>query len=147
MLTINQQPITRAEIGEIEPMSVEAHLAALASEIAERLEEMEVAKMQSGGSLLSKLAAVRSISPVAFRLTIQLLHGNTDALESYASRAKVRGISKQTVYLECKYELAKVKHLFPSLVSMLETMQANALAHEDPMSNADAIRQGKGHVI
>jgi hypothetical protein len=51
------------------------------------------------------------------------------------------------VFLECKNELAKVRHLFPLLVEHVEQMQQHALAHEDPMSNADAIREGREQVI
>jgi len=143
MLTINQQPVTPSDYGEHGERSTESKLAALASEIAERLEEMEQIKLMSAGQLCTKLASVRSVSPVVFRMTIQLLHGNTDALESYAHRAASRGVSKQTVFLECKNELAKVRHLFPMLVAHVEQMQAQALMHEDPMSNADSIRQGR----
>jgi hypothetical protein len=143
MLTINQHPVVAADYGERTERSRESQLAALASEIAERMEEMEQLKMQSAGSLVIKLAAVRSVSPVVFRMIIQLLHGNTAALESYGQRAAARGVSKQTVFLECKNELAKVRHLFPVLVDHIESLQLNALAHEDPMSNSDAIREGK----
>jgi hypothetical protein len=104
---------------------------------------MEQVKVASVGGLITRLSTVRSLSPVAFRIIIQLLHGNTDALESYSQRAKARGVSKQTVFLEVKNELAKVRSLFPLIVQHVETMQFNALAHEDPMSNSDAIREGR----
>jgi hypothetical protein len=143
MLTINQQPVVAADYGEHGDRSKEARLASIASEITERLEEMEQIKMQSAGTLISKLASVRMISPVVFRMVIQLLHGNTAALESYGQRADLRGVSKQQVYLECVNELHKASHHFPNITAMFMAMQAHALSHEDPMSNADAIREGK----
>jgi hypothetical protein len=147
MLTINQQPVTPADYGEHGERSKEARLAAIASEITERLEEMEEIKQASGGQLVQKLAAVRSISQVTFRMIIQLLHGNTAALESYAQRAHLRGVSKQQIYLECINEVAKAAPHFPKITAMFIEMQQHALAHEDPMSNADAIREGREQVI
>ena len=140
MLTIYQQPITQADRGERAEQSVEAQLAAIAAEIAARLDEMEQLKLMSGGAFVSKLASCRSISPVAFRMTLQLLSGNTLPLLSYGERAQARGVSKQTVYLETKNAFERVRHIFPDLVIVLEKMQRNALAHEDPTSNADALR-------
>jgi hypothetical protein len=140
MLTIYQQPVTLPDRGEPESVSVDRELASIAAEIAARLEEMEGLKLMSGGALVSKLAACRSISPVVFRLTIQLLSGNTEPLQSYAQRATKRGVSKQTVFLETKNELRKVSHIFPDLTNALEAELRSALNHEDPTPNADAIR-------
>ncbi len=141
MLTIYQQPITAADRGEHPERTVEAELAAIAGEIAARLDEMEGLKLMSGGALVSKFAACRAISPVAFRMTVQLLSGNVSPLLSYADRAHARGVSKQTVFLETKNELERVRHIFPQLVIALESMRRNALMHEDPTGNADAIAQ------
>ena len=140
MLTIYQQPITQPDRGERTERTVEAELAAIAAEIAARLDEMESIKLMSGGALVSKFAACRSISPVAFRMTLQLLSGNVLPLLSYADLAAARGVSKQTVYLETKNELERVRHIFPQLVLALEVMRRNALSHEDPTSNADSLR-------
>ena len=147
MLTINQQPITPADYGERSDRSKEASLASLASEVCERLEEMEQIKMMSSATLITKLASVRIITPVVYRMVIQLLHGNTAALESYAQRAAARGVSKQQVYLECLNEVQKASVHFPTITALFVEMQQHALAHEDPMSNADAIRQGREQVI
>lgn len=140
MITIYQQPVSMPDRGEPAPVSVDRELAAIAAEIAARLEEMESLKLMAGGGLVSKLAACRAISPVVFRFTIQLLSGNTEPLQSYAQRAAKRGVSKQTVFLETKNEMKKVAHLFPDLVHALEAELRTALAHEDPTSNADALR-------
>jgi hypothetical protein len=161
MLTINQHPVVAADYGDRPDRSVESQLAALASEIAERLEEMEQIKEHAGGVLVNKLGNVRSISPPSFRIIIQLLHGNTAALSSFGHQAASRGLlpsapnsspssavygsrlSKQTVYLEMSNEMAKVRRIFPLVVEHFESLRANALAHEDPMSNSDAIREGR----
>lgn len=140
MITIYQQPVTMPDRGELVEVSVDRELASIAAEIAARLEEMEGLKLMAGGALISRLAACRAISPVVFRLTIQLLSGNTEPLQSYAQRAAKRGVSKQTVFLETKNEMKKVSHLFPDLVQALEAELRTALAHEDPTSNADALR-------
>lgn len=160
MLTINQHPVVAADYGERIDRSKESLLASLASEITERLEEMEQIKDGAGGVLVSKLGNVRSLSPTSFRIIIQLLHGNTVALTSYSQQASARGllhgainaphattcgsrVSKQTIYLEISNELAKVRGIFPLVVQHFEQLRANALAHEDPMSNSDAIREGR----
>jgi hypothetical protein len=140
MLTIYQEPVTLPDRGEPVEISVDRELASIAAEIAARLEEMEGLKLMSGGALVSKLSACRTISPVVFRLTIQLLSGNTEPLQSYAQRALKRGVSKQTVFLETKNEMKKVAHVFPDLIYALEQELRTALAHEDPTSNADSIR-------
>lgn len=140
MITIYQQPVTMPDRGELVEVSIDRELASIAAEIAARLEEMEGLKLMAGGALISRLAACRAISPVVFRLTIQLLSGNTEPLQSYAQRASKRGVSKQTVFLETKNEMKKVSHLFPDLVQALEAELRTALAHEDPTSNADALR-------
>lgn len=144
MLTINQQPVTGPEFPDNEGgrlPSTEHQLAALACEIAERLEEMEGVKLMAGGSFVAKLATVRAASPVAFRLVVQLMHGNTTPLASYADQAAKRGISKQAVFLEVRNELEKVRHIFPAVVEQVHAFQRSALAHEQPMNNSDVLSQ------
>lgn len=150
MLTINQQPVTGPAFpvdpddDAAEPrihQTPEQQLARIACEIAERIEEMESVKVMAGAAFVAKLASVRAISPVAFRLVVQLMHGNTAPLASYAEQSAKRGISKQTVFLEVRNELEKVRHVFPQLVDQLHAFQRSALAHEQPMSNADAVAQ------
>lgn len=116
-------------------------LARIACEIAERLEEMEELQCMSSGTLVSKLSTVRVISPKAYRIAIQLLHGNLNSLRSYAAQAAERGISRQTVFLEFKNEVDRIAHIFPELAALMRDLHQTALRHEDPVDPHDALRQ------
>lgn len=142
MLTIHRQAVEGfifPEENKAKPDPI-TNLTRLAAEICERIEEMEEERNMSGGAFIAKLTSARMISPKAFRMAVQLLHGNTERMDSYATQACKRGISRQTVFLEFKNELARIEHIFPELVATLREAHENALRHEDPVSTAEALR-------
>lgn len=140
MLTVFNQPIQAPDRGEHSARSVESELAAIAAEIAERVEEMELLKLTSGGKFLARLASVRSISQVAFRITTQLLSGGDHTvLMSYAVQAEKRGVSRQTVFLEFHSSIERVRGIFPQLADAFDAAHAFALASEQPTTTAAAV--------
>lgn len=145
MLTINRQicePFLYPPDKEAETqLNQERSLARIACEICERLEEMEEIRCMSSGTFIGRLSSARVISPKAYRIAIQLMHGNLESLRSYAKQAEIRGISRQTVFLEFRNELAKIEHVFPDLVATMRDLHDKALRHEDPSDQNDAMRR------
>lgn len=117
-----------------------SNLSALMCEIAERLDEMDEVKRGSAFDIINRLANLGRLSPVAQRITIQLLHNSPTPLQSFMDQAEERGITKQCVHHEFHHEIAKIRRVFPELAAQLEAMRAVVTAHEDPSSNADSIR-------
>ena len=112
--------------------------AAIVAEIAERLEELEELKRESAGDLVMQLAGIAATSRRAFRVTIQLLHGNfDDILSSYQDQADRRGVTKQDVHYEFKEEVGRLRAHYPALYSCIVAMRAQAMRHEDPMSKLE----------
>lgn len=144
-LTINRTVITLpVRPGDEDPaaqrLAATRQLAALASEITERLDEMDELKLGSARDFVRRLAEVGRISDVAFRLAVQMMHGSPAPLQSFAEQADRRGITKQGVHHEMHHAIAKIRNVFPELATEMESMRAAACAHEDPTSNADSIR-------
>lgn len=140
-LTVNRAPIAlHASRAPAIPRQPWAELATLTSEVAERLDEMDEVKRSAAFDLIARLASLGNLSPIAQRITIRLLHGNPEPLQSFYEQAKQRGITKQCVHHELHNEIAKIRRVFPELAHQLEVMRAAVVAHEDPMSTADSLR-------
>jgi hypothetical protein len=96
----------------------------VAAEIAERLEEMEEAKSLSGLAFITALSKLGAASPVAYKLTIQHMHGCCDRYMSYQDLATKRGVSKQAMQQEFRRHLAKIRAVFPAAADEIEAMRA-----------------------
>lgn len=96
----------------------------VAAEIAERLEEMEEAKNLSGLAFITALAQLGAASPVAYKLTIQHMHGCCDRYLSYQDLAAKRGVSKQAIQQEFRRHIAKIRAVFPAAADEIEAMRA-----------------------
>lgn len=119
--------------------------AAIVAEIAERLEELDCIKRESAADLVMQLAAIAGTSRRAFRVTVQLLHGNMDdVLSSYQEQADKRGVTKQDIHYEFTQEIGRLQRSFPELHRCILAMRAQAQNHEDPMSRAEVANSSGG---
>lgn len=113
----------------------------IAGEIAERLVELEDAKLGCGADLMNKLATLHRISPRGWRITIELLAGRMEAVaDSYNLQAHRRGCTKQAVHAEYQQVLELIGGTFPELAKTIEALRVSATAREDQVSHADAVR-------
>lgn len=131
-VTIWRQPVSQPQVTE----RIEHDpSAAIVAEIAERLEELDGLKRESGADLVMQLAGIASSSRRAFRVTVQLLHGNMDdVLASYQDQADKRGVTKQDIHYEFKQEIGRLQHRYPQLYRCIMQIRDQATHHEDPMS-------------
>jgi len=100
---------------------------AIASEIAERLEEMEQVKTLSSLAFVSALAALGAQSPVAYRIAVQFMHGCETRYASYADQSAKRGVSRQAIHREFIAHVAKIRAIFPEVAAQI--MATRAAAH------------------
>jgi hypothetical protein len=119
--------------------------ASIVAEIAERLEELDDLKRESAADLVIQLASIAGTSRRAFRVTVQLLHGNMDdVLSSYQQQADRRGVTKQDIHYEFAHEIWRLQRSFPELHRCILAMRAQAQNHEDPMSKAEVANASGG---
>ncbi|MBL9193740.1 MAG: hypothetical protein JNJ82_15405 [Opitutaceae bacterium] len=115
--------------------------ARIVAEIAERLDELESIKKYSAGDLVARLNAVNATVPRAFPVLISLLRGNTEAVCcSFNVMAHSRGLTKQAIHFEWVQMLEALDTHFPSLAGAIRDVRHMALASEDQLSHADAMR-------
>lgn len=133
--TVAVSPYSRIERGDT------AKLASIASEIAERIAEMNELRFGSGTDLVLRLAGVARSDAGAFALLIAVLHGQVEAiLDSYAVKGAIAGREKQTMHYRLLRELDVLHEVFPEAERVLQGIRESVKHHEDPMSRADAIR-------
>ena len=115
------------------------------AEIAERLDELEEAKYGHAADLIERLAGVAYISRKLFNVVIACMHGRTEVVAySYNVQADKRGLTKQAIHCEYQTHMRHLQRMFPELTQAIEAIRVSALAHEDSMSHADAMREAKG---
>lgn len=142
-ITLFRQAITAPTLSHDPPHHDPA--AAIVAEIAERLEELDELKRESAADLVMQLASIAGTSRRAFRVTVQLLHGNTaDLLASYQAQADKRGVTKQDIHYEFQQEIGRLQRCFPELHRCILAMRAQAQNHEDPMSKAEVANASGG---
>jgi hypothetical protein len=116
-------------------------LARIASEIAERIEEMDELRMNAGADFVCRLATVARTDVGAFRLFVAVLHGRVECiLDSYATQGDRTGREKQTMHYRLARELELLRTVFPEAANLLDAIRLSVRHHEDPMSRADVLR-------
>lgn len=119
-----------------------SELSRIASEIAERLDEMHEIKFGAGLDFVTRLANVARVDADAYGLAVAVLHGNTDCLlESYAVQGQRAGREKQTIHYRRLQAIAHLRVVFPEAAALLDTLRLSVTHHEDPVSRADIIRE------
>lgn len=125
-------------------LDTETEIGRIAAEIAERMAEMEQLRAKSAMRLVNRLSSVAqldSTAPGTFSLVIDVLHGRTERLlDSYAAQADSKGVFKQTMHYRTKMNVAALQALFPEIACVMEQIRTSVEHHEEPKSNADAIR-------
>lgn len=118
-------------------------LAALSSEIAARIVEMNELRLGSGTDLVTRLGNLANVDCNAFAIVIAVLHGDvTDLLDSYSVQGDRRhGSFKQTMHYRLLRELDAVQAIFPEAAQVLQTIRRSVQHHEDPLSQADVLRE------
>ena len=133
--TVTVSPYSHVERGDT------AKLACIASEIAERIGEMNELRFGSGTDLVLRLASVARHDAGAFTLLVAVLHGQVEAiLDSYAAQGSRTGREKQTMHYRLMRELDTLREVFPEAAAMLDQIRESVKHHEDPQSAADAVR-------
>lgn len=104
-------------------------IARIVGEIAERLCELDEVKCDLSADVLFRLCQLFRVSPPAYRLTIETLRGNRDALaDSFLVQASVRGVTKQAVHCEFNAALAAITRAgFEPVADALRTVRERAL--------------------
>jgi hypothetical protein len=119
-----------------------AELARIASEIAERIQEMNELKFGSGTDLVRRLASVARVDVGAFSLIVAVLHGQVESiLDSYAVKGERAGREKQTMHYRLLRELDTLHEVFPEAALVLNRIRDSVKHHEDPQSCADTVRE------
>jgi hypothetical protein len=114
--------------------------AAIVSEIAERMIELEDVKLGMAADIIQRLAQLYVATPDGFRATLELLRGNTGATtESFGHRAGGTALLKQTWYYRWKTSVKLAGKAFPELAAALTESRAHVHRHFDGMSLGDAI--------
>lgn len=115
--------------------------AKLQSEVFERLIELDEIRLDSGADLCRRLATLADLSPIAYRLAIELGSGQTSGvMESYQRLAEDRGITRQAMHWQFSHEVKKIGFVFPELAALLTEYREMSEHHEDKMSSADQLR-------
>jgi hypothetical protein len=121
-----------------------AELARIASEIAERLDEMNEIKFGSGMDIVVRLANVARIDAGAFDMAVSVLHGNVEALlDSYAVQGERAGREKQTMHYRNLKSIEHLRVVFPEAADLFDVIRLSVKHHEDPMSKADVLRESE----
>lgn len=116
-------------------------LAALASEIAARVSEMNELRESSGTDLVLRLASIARLDRGAFAVVVAVLHGNTSVLtDSYSERGDAVGRKKQTVHYRTIKQIENITSAFPEVAAMLSELRLSVKHHEDPISREQVIR-------
>jgi hypothetical protein len=116
-------------------------MACIASEIAERIEEMNEARDNAGTDFILRLATLARLDRGAFAIVVAVQHGNTDVLtDSYAERAEAVGRKKQTVHYRTIQQIETVRAVFPEVAIVLDGIRNSVAHHEDPISQGQVIR-------
>lgn len=116
-------------------------LARIASEVAERLEEMDELKRNSGADLVCRMASVAQLDRGAFRILVAVLHGRTECLlDSYAAQGEAKGRDKQVIHYRTRQHLATLQTAFPEIAAVIEAIRTSVEHHEERQSKADVLR-------
>jgi hypothetical protein len=116
--------------------------ACIVSEIAERLCELDELKVGASSDVIHRLGRLHTLSPQAYRITLQLFHGDTTLLSSFATQGAARGVTKQAIHKELNGELDRIDTLFPELAHAIREQRDRATHHEDPLSRDETNQQG-----
>lgn len=134
--TVTVSPYRQRDFGEA------AELARIASEIAERIDEMNALRFGAGTDLVTRLAGVARVDVGAFVLIVAVLHGQVETiLDSYAAKGSKTGREKQTMHYRLMRELDTLRDVFPEAATMLDQIRESVKHHEDPQSAADVVRE------
>lgn len=102
--------------------------AAIVAEIAERLIELEESHHGMAADLIYKLAQLFQLSPLAFRLALEGLRGNTHGLTaSWEEVAGWIGGKKQSHHYRFIQAVKALRATFPQLANALEKIRHDAL--------------------
>jgi hypothetical protein len=105
--------------------------AQIVAEIAERLVELEAAKLYAGVDLVRRLCLIAERSPRLFRPTCAALSGDViEVVNSFAVQAEKRGLTKQAIHVEWHQEVARLSEYMPELASELQELRDRADNHE-----------------
>lgn len=133
--TVTVSPYSHVERGDT------AKLACIASEIAERIGEMNELRKGSGTDLVLMLAGVARRDADAFCVLVAVMHGQVEAmLDSYAAQGAATGREKQTMHYRLMVELENLGATFPGAARVLNAIRESVRHHEDPKSAADVVR-------
>ena len=110
---------------------LDARAAPIVAEIAERLEELDDAKLCAAQDLCRRLALIGDRTPRLFRSVLGALRGDVlSVVESYAVQATRRGLTKQALHYEWKQDLDYLSAVFPDVARLLQDMRDRAENHE-----------------
>jgi hypothetical protein len=105
--------------------------APIVAEIAERLEELDDAKLCAAQDLCRRLALIGDRTPRLFRSVLGALRGDTlSVVESYSVQASRRGLTKQALHYEWRQDLDRLGQIFPDVATLLQDMRDRAENHE-----------------
>lgn len=127
-----------------QPAATISDQAAITSEIAERVAEMNALKSGAGTDLILRLASIARLNRGALDIVVAVLHGDTTVLtDSYAERAEEVGRKKQTVHYRTLKEIESIEAVFPEVAAILSGLRLSVKHHEDPVSNGQVIRDAR----
>ena len=127
-----------------QPAATISDQAAITSEIAERIGELNAIKAGSGTDLILRLASIARLNRGALDIVVAVLHGDTAVLtDSYSERAASVGRKKQTVHYRTLKEIEAIEVVFPEVAAILSGLRLSVKHHEDPVSNGQVIREAR----
>ena len=110
---------------------LDARAAPIVAEIAERLEELDDAKLCAAQDLCRRLALIGDRTPRLFRSVLGALRGDVlSVVESYAVQAARRGLTKQALHYEWQQDVNYLSAVFPDVARLLQDMRDRAENHE-----------------
>jgi hypothetical protein len=119
-------------------------MAALASEVSERIGEMNAMREGAGTDFVLRLATMARIDRGALDIVLAVLHGNTSVLtDSYSERAETCGRRKQTMHYRTLKHIDSIRIVFPEVAAQLDCIRESVTHHEDPLSHDQLIRDGR----
>lgn len=124
------------------PSNPITELAKLASEISERLDEMDALKIGSAAIFVHRLSRLAAMSPPAFTITLQMMHAPDRTLASFASLADVHCRSKQAAQHELVIALQEIEPVFPHLASVIREARDTIRKHDEASGLHDVTKAG-----
>lgn len=116
--------------------------ARIVAEICERLDELDAIRPNTAIRLISRLAILANESEHAFRLTVQLMHGNTAMLSAFKRIDPDRGVSRQAASQRLTRSIRFLRSYSAPLAAYVQQIRDMRKHKEDPNHTRNTTASG-----